>query len=209
MRKLWLLSVLLPLSAEGARKDFSEYLSPQTRGAYTMEVDTDVGFYVRGQHGETLIPFGATRFGRLPAELDYPTALSVYVDSGGRFAIQDDGQGYPLQVQPYASLRGGGDGASGCRKEQRECVNDSNTRYDKAMEKCESKMGDKDRQDCRAEARTERDRDVSKCDRDTDKCYEHSERESRADGSNFGSSIGAGERIFDSLSEKIASFLGG
>ena len=210
MKKAFTILALLPFSAQAERKDFSEFIGAHARQHFTLEVDTeDQGFYVKGEHGESFIPFSQTKLFHTPPQgMDYDSAFEKYTNEGGRFAIRTTG-GIPDMVAPHVPTLGGGDGAPGCRKVQMECMDKANERYDRAMDKCKGEMGDKDRSDCRAEAARERDTDKSDCRQDTDKCYDHSERESRSDGSNLGSSIGAGERMVDSLSDKFSSWWNG
>ena len=210
MKKALTVLALLSSSAQAERKDFSEFLGPQTRQRFSLEVDTEEkGFYVQGEHGENFIPFSQSiLFHTPPPGMDYDRAFEKYTRAGGRFAIRTTG-GVPDMIGPNVAMLGGGDGAPGCRKVQMECMDKANERYDRAMDKCKSEMGDKDRSDCRAEAARERDTDRADCRQDTDKCYDRSERESRSDGSQFGSSIGAGERMMDSLSDKFSSWWNG
>ncbi|MDD9950017.1 MAG: hypothetical protein OXT67_00485 [Zetaproteobacteria bacterium] len=210
MKKTFLLLVLLPLSARAERKDLSEFLGPQTRQHFSLEVDTEEkGFYVRGEHGENFIPFSQSiLFHTPPPGMDYESAFEKYTRAGGRFAIRTTG-GVPDMIGPNVAMLGGGDGASGCAKVNETCEGRANDRYDSAMKECKSEVGDRDRKECETRAEKERDNDRDRCDKNADKCYDRSERESRSDGSRLGSSIGAGERMMDSLSEKFSSWWNG
>ena len=210
MEKACAILALLPFSAQAERKDLSEFIGAQARQHFTLEVDTeDQGFYVKGEHGESFIPFSQTKLFHTPPQgMDYDSAFERYTTEGGRFAIRTTG-GIPDMIAPNVPTLGGGDGAPGCAKVENDCMEKASDRYDSAIEKCESKVGDRDRNDCRAEASKERDRYESNCSKSVDKCYDRSERESRSDGSKFGSSIGAGERMADSLSEKFSNWWNG
>ena len=215
MKKTCALLAFLPLSAHAERKDLSPFLGAHARQHFSLEVDTeDQGFYVKGHHGENFIPFSQTKlFHTPPQDMDYDSAFERYIRKGGRFAIRTTA-GVPDMIAPNVSTLGGGDGAPGCARVEKDCKDSANDRYDKAMEKCDSKVGDQDRGDqdrgdCKAEASRERDTDKAECKRDAGTCYDRSERESRSDGSQFGSSIGAGERMMDSLSDKFSSWWNG
>lgn len=211
MRKTFALCALLPLSAQAERKDLSEFIGVQARQHFRLEVDTDArGFYVKGQHGESFIPFSQSiLFHTPPQDMDYDSAFDKYVKEGGRFAIRTTG-GIPDMIAPHIPIHGGGDGGAGeCAKVEKDCEKNANDRYDSAMKECKSEIGDKDRSDCRAEASRERDTDRGRCERNADRCYDRSERESRSDGSQFGSAIGAGERMMDSISDKFSNWWNG
>ncbi|MDD9950053.1 MAG: hypothetical protein OXT67_00665 [Zetaproteobacteria bacterium] len=210
MKKAWVVLALFPLSAQAERQDLSEFIGAKARQHFRLEVDTEEkGFYVKGEHGESFVPFSQTKLFHTPPQgMDYDSAFERYTREGGRFAIRTT-EGIPDMIAPNVPVLGGGDGAPGCARVEKDCNKDANERYDRAIERCKSEIDDKDRSDCKAEASRERDTDKSDCRQNTDRCYDRSERESRSDGSNFGSSIGAGERMMDSLSDKFSNWWNG
>ena len=198
MKKCALALTLLPLASAPASAevtDVSAYLAPsQTHLGYTLEVDTDAGgFHLHHPHHPEFIAFGASGFKVAPST----QGAARYTRDGGKFKLILDAQGHPLSVDPMLPTLGGGEGAAGCANVERECNKDANDRYDKALEKCESKFGDKDRAECKAEARAERERYESKCEKNTDRCYRSSEIESRGgSGDSISGGISAGESMF-------------
>ena len=203
MKKAFAFLALLPLSAHAERKDFSEFLTPKARQHFHLEVDTDEGgFYVHGPRGEDFVPFHKTLlFNKPPRDLDYDSAFERYTQSGGRFSLYVD-HGTVTKVGPDAALLGGDDsGAAECAKVGNSCMDKANERYDSAMKECKSEIGDKDRNDCKAEASKERDTDRDYCQKNTSDCYRSSENSSRgSSGDTFSGAISAGESLFEKIS---------